>query len=170
MVGAVSRRLLKELKDYQKEPNPDLAELSPIQDDNILIWKAELRGEADTPYEGIISLDISEEMYCCKRGKVLKCGFIPGGHWTLHIDIPKTYPIHPPKIKFVTKICHPNVSFKTGEICLDILKTAWSPAWTLQSACMAIRLLLSNPEPTSPLNCDAANLLRCGDLMGYESL
>ncbi|CAG8513375.1 13284_t:CDS:2, partial [Acaulospora colombiana] len=49
--SAVSRRLLKELRDYQKEPNPDLAELSPIQEDNILIWKAELRGEVDTPYE-----------------------------------------------------------------------------------------------------------------------
>ncbi|CAG8721093.1 9297_t:CDS:2, partial [Scutellospora calospora] len=81
-------RLLKELKDYQKELNLDLVELSPIQEDNILVWKAILRGEADTPYE-------------------------------------------------------------------DILKAAWSPAWTLQSACMAIRLLLSNPEPTSPLNCDA---------------
>ncbi|CAI2168423.1 18073_t:CDS:2 [Funneliformis geosporum] len=144
MVDSVARRLLKELKDYQNEPNPDLTELSPISDENILIWNAVLRGETDTPYEG--------------------------GHWSLRIEVPKTYPIHPPKIKFLTKICHPNISFKTGEICLDILKTAWSPAWTLQSACMAIRLLLSNPEPTSPLNCDAANLLRCGDFMGYESL
>jgi len=93
-----------------------------------------------------------------------------GGSWTLRIEIPKSYPIQPPNVKFITKICHPNINFKTGEICLDILKNAWSPAWTLQSACMAIRLLLSNPEPNSPLNCDAANLLRCGDLLGYESL
>ncbi|CAG8713458.1 25012_t:CDS:2 [Dentiscutata erythropus] len=132
MVNAVSRRLLKELKDYQKERNQDLIELSPIQEDNILVWKAVLRGEADTPYEG--------------------------GQWTLRIEIPKNYPIQPPKIKFLTKICHPNISFKTGEICLDILKAAWSPAWTLQSACTAIRLLLSNPEPTSPLNCDAVRM------------
>lgn len=44
---------------------------------------------------------------------------------------------------------------QTGEICLDILKTTWSPAWTLQSVCRAILALLSQAEPDSPLNCDA---------------
>src|SRR5688572_29734301 len=39
-----------------------------------------------------------------------------GGNWTLRIEIPKTYPIHPPKIKFLTKICHPNISFKVGRL------------------------------------------------------
>lgn len=53
---------------------------------------------------------------------------------------------------------------------MDILKTEWSPAWTLKSTVLAVSLLLSNPEPSSPLNCDAANLLRCGDQLAYESM
>ena len=47
--------------------------------------------------------------------------------------------------------------FKTGELCLDILKPAsWTPAWTLENVCVAVRLLLSSPEDgaDSPLNCD----------------
>lgn len=47
------------------------------------------------------------------------------------------------------------VIFQTGEICLDILKNAWSPAWTLQSVCRAIIALMAHPEPDSPLNCDS---------------
>ena len=59
---------------------------------------------------------------------------------------------------------------QTGEICLDILKNAWSPAWTLQSVCRAILSLLAHAAPDSPLNCDAGNLLRAGDVLGYNSM
>ncbi|KAF9983152.1 hypothetical protein BGZ65_002112 [Modicella reniformis] len=123
---------------------PHLESLEPVQDDNLLHWQAILLGTADSAYEG--------------------------GRFKLDIVIPTTYPMQPPTIRFLTKICHPNVHFKTGEICLDILKSEWTPTWTLESICVAISSLLTNPEPSSPLNCDAANLLRCGDTAGYNSL
>jgi peroxin-4 len=34
----------------------------------------------------------------------------------------------------------------------------------------AIQTLLTSPEPESPLNVDAAALLRSGDTVGYDSL
>lgn len=60
--------------------------------------------------------------------------------------------------------------FKSGEICLDLLKDNWTPSWALESVCRAIIALMSSPEASSPLNCDAGNLLRANDIRGYWAL
>lgn len=36
--------------------------------------------------------------------------------------------------------------------------------------CQAILALMSDSAPDSPLNCDAGNLMRAGDLRGFNSL
>lgn len=92
------------------------------------------------------------------------------GLWKLNIVIPDTYPNKPPTITFVTPICHPNVHFKTGEICLDLLKSSWSPVYSVKQTLEAVQQLLTSAEPDSPLNIDAAQLLRQGDQLGYEAL
>lgn len=117
--------------------------LRPSQPDNLLKWTGLIRGPTGTPYEG--------------------------GVFQLAIRVGTDYPLAPPSISFVTKVFHPNVHFGTGEICLDILKKEWSPAWGLQAACRAVLALLSDPDADSPLNCDAGNMVRGGDMTAFRT-
>eukprot|EP00913_Durusdinium_trenchii_P008574 g8052.t1 len=93
-----------------------------------------------------------------------------GGRFQMKIVCSASYPYAAPQVSFETKVFHPNVNFNTGELCVDILKTDWSPAWTLQYVCRAVVSLLRDPNADSPLNCDAGNLLRSGDLKGFHSM
>jgi hypothetical protein len=50
----------------------------------------------------------------------------PGGIFKLELFLPDDYPMTPPKIRFLTKIYHPNID-KLGRICLDVLKSTLIP-------------------------------------------
>ena len=72
------------------------------------------------------------------------------GTFIIDINIPDDYPYNPPKMKFRTKIWHPNVSSQTGAICLDVLGKEWSPALSIRTALLSIQALLSAPEASDP--------------------
>lgn len=144
MASLTARRLMMEAREVERErvKGDDLV-LAPVGDD-LHRWRAVLTGPEGTPFQG--------------------------GHFELTLSVPLAYPNEPPKATFVTRVFHPNVHFKTGEVCLDVLKSNWSPAWTLANVCRAITALLAAPDASSPLNCDAGNLVRSGDERGYNSL
>lgn len=85
-------------------------------------------------------------------------GFVPGpkdtvyegGLYQIDIQLDDQYPFVPPKMRFVTKVWHPNISSASGAICLDILKDQWSPALTLKTALLSLQALLSSPQPDDP--------------------
>ncbi|KAK6744469.1 hypothetical protein RB195_011276 [Necator americanus] len=95
-----------------------------ILNDSLSEIKGQIRGPPDTPYQG--------------------------GSFDLEIKIPDTYPFTPPKIKFLTKIWHPNISSQTGTICLDILKDQWAASLTLRTVLLSIQALMCSPEPKDP--------------------
>ncbi|KAL6247817.1 hypothetical protein RBB50_005165 [Rhinocladiella similis] len=141
------KRLTHELSSLQNEPCDAVLHLGPSTDSDLFQWEAVLKGPKDytSPYAN--------------------------GLWLLSISIPPNYPLAPPKVHFVTPICHPNVHFQSGEICLTLLSGEhWSPTYTLATTMGAIQQLLTSPGLDSPLNVDIANLYRENDTIGAESL
>ncbi|KAJ3322891.1 Ubiquitin-conjugating enzyme 13 [Boothiomyces sp. JEL0866] len=61
--------------------------------------------------------------------------------------LPDSYPMEPPKVRFLTKIYHPNI---------DKLGHKWSPALQIRTVLLSIQALLSAPNPDDPLANDVA--------------
>ncbi|XP_048877373.1 ubiquitin-conjugating enzyme E2 D4-like isoform X4 [Brienomyrus brachyistius] len=91
-----------ELTDLQRDP-PAQCSAGPVGED-LFHWQATIMGPNDSPFQG--------------------------GVFFLTIHFPTDYPFKPPKVVFTTKIFHPNIN-SNGSICLDILRSQWSPALTV---------------------------------------
>ena len=94
--------LFQELQDLGRDP-PAQCSAGPVGDD-LFHWQATIMGPPESPYQG--------------------------GVFFLTIHFPTDYPFKPPKVAFTTRIYHPNIN-SNGSICLDILRSQWSPALTI---------------------------------------
>ena len=124
-------RIQKELKDIQRDP-PTNCSAGPNGND-MFEWIATIMGPEDTPYHG--------------------------GVFFLKINFPSDYPFKAPKVSFTTRIYHCNIN-SNGGICLDVLKSQWSPALTVAKVLLSISSLLAEPNPDDPLVPEIAKLYK----------
>ncbi|OXB60316.1 UNVERIFIED_CONTAM: hypothetical protein H355_011711 [Colinus virginianus] len=119
------KRIHKELNDLARDP-PAQCSAGPVGDDtspnqskslsfSVFHWQATIMGPNDSPYQG--------------------------GVFFLTIHFPTDYPFKPPKVAFTTRIYHPNIN-SNGSICLDILRSQWSPALTISKGTFNAHLIL----------------------------
>ena len=62
-----------------------------------------------------------------------------GGKFIVELDFNDNFPFQAPKIKFLTKVYHPNIS-KEGGICTLALESSWVPT---KSSCDVIDFVLT---------------------------
>ena len=111
-------------------------------EENLRYFDVVMSGPSQSPFEGA----------CVYRRAAYSH---TGGSFRLELFLPEDYPMAPPKVRFLTKIYHPNID-KLGRICLDILKDKWSPALQIRTVLLSIQALLSAPNPDDPLSNDVA--------------
>ncbi|KAI8084828.1 ubiquitin carrier protein, related [Halteromyces radiatus] len=117
------KRIQRELNDLAKNPPPGIT-AGPV-DEDMFHWKGSVAGPENTPYKG--------------------------GTFYLDIVFSADYPFKPPKVKFITKIYHPNID-DDGSICVDLLKSdVWKPATKIHQVLDALAMLLEHPNPDDAL-------------------
>ena len=118
-------RLKKELDDIDTDKTIGIS--VQAQNNSLQDLYGWIVGPEDTPYEG--------------------------GRFQVEILIGDDYPFAPPKIRFISKVWHPNINPTNGNIDLEILKDdQWQPALTIKSTLISLQELLAKPEPCSDDN------------------
>ena len=140
MANIATQRIQRELQEVSiASRNSDGSSIISVEsiNDSLSDLRGRISGPPETPYES--------------------------GVFELEVKIPDTYPFNPPKVRFLTKIWHPNISSVTGAICLDILKDQWAAAMTIRTVLLSLQALLASPEPDDPQDGVVARLERESD-------
>jgi ubiquitin-conjugating enzyme (huntingtin interacting protein 2) len=116
--ASTAKRVFRELRRLD-DNLPEGFTLEPTKPCDLSSWRGTFPGPVGTPYEaGTFEVEIQ----------------LPAGYWQ-----------NPPRLTFLTKVWHPNVSSTNGSTCL--FTTDWSGAVTLPKMLLCAHALLHDAAP-----------------------
>ncbi|MCJ1395045.1 hypothetical protein MMC18_007926 [Xylographa bjoerkii] len=138
--GLSRKALLHKLKKERRQSCPYTASVKRIMSDLSQV------DDYDGLQESFSLAPIDGDIFNC-LGTIYGPGGTPyeGGIFYLRIEFPPNYPFEPPRIRFLTKVFHPNIK-PDGHMCLDVLRENWSPALTISRMLLMISSFLDNPN------------------------
>ncbi len=107
MSSSSVKRILSDITTLNEHPLDTEGVFWDVNESNIYNFKALIVGPKNTPYEG--------------------------GFYFFDMNLPQSYPLEPPKVKYCTQYnsvrYNPNL-YTNGTVCLSILNTWSGPSWT----------------------------------------
>ncbi|KAJ1650954.1 Ubiquitin-conjugating enzyme E2 4 [Dispira simplex] len=114
-----------------------------LVNDTITDWKVTMTGQPDSPYAQ--------------------------GRFVIRVEFPSGYPFKPPKVRFETRIYHPNVDYESGVICVNAIRDeVWKPTVKMVDILQEIASLIATPNLDTPLIPSAAELYRSNPEAYFE--
>lgn len=93
------------------------------------------------------------------------------GMFQVQFDFQASYPMTPPKVRFLSPVYHPNVKLSgehAGSMCAEFVSKEWKPSETVRSVLEKIVALLASPNMDDPLEAPIGAEMR-DDLPAFEA-
>ncbi|XP_003745550.1 NEDD8-conjugating enzyme UBE2F [Galendromus occidentalis] len=95
-------------------------------------------------------------------------GYWRGGRFEFEVSVPEDYNMSPPKVRCKTIVWHPNIRYRSGSVCLSLLRKSalddgmgWTPTRSLKDIVLGLDGLFGDlVNFDDPLNLDAAQEFR----------
>ncbi|KAJ3136363.1 Ubiquitin-conjugating enzyme E2 4 [Irineochytrium annulatum] len=140
----------QELGDLMQNPSNSFS-AGPSGDD-LFNWEARLIGPVGIRYV----IPCSIKLTLCTA--MQPSSAYSGGVFKVLLELSTDYPFKPPKVKFGTKIYHPNVD-DDGSICIGVLKPdVWKPSNRIADVLNSLVLILEQPIPEDAINTSVAEV------------